>query len=109
MVKQLGIFDWGKGQRADQADWLARLERECAGREGGARVLLFAVKACYDGGVVEEEGVMAWWGEEGERGGGGEGVRGLVVGLVEWLRGAEEGEESGSGSGSGSEEEEEEE
>lgn len=87
------------GGEAEQVEFALAVQRSLAGVRGlegpRAGVLLAAMfQQLYDMEIVEEEGIIRWWGDE--RGMGGEmGVlRERVRPLVEWLENADEESES---------------
>lgn len=85
------VFDKAKEAKADQVDFLLLMQRALVSRRKGETVLLFAVKELYDLEVVQEEGVVQWWGD-GRSWEAGEmcRVRGRTGQFVEWLREADE-------------------
>jgi translation initiation factor eIF-2B subunit epsilon len=88
------IFDYEKEAKDDQVDFLLLVQKDAVARERGESILLFTAKELYELDVLEEEGVLQWWGNERAREGELEGVRGQIRQFVEWLENAEE--DSGS-------------
>ncbi|KAI9787601.1 MAG: hypothetical protein M1839_000132 [Geoglossum umbratile] len=86
------IFDYEKETKDDQVDFLLLMQRDAVAREKGESILLFTAKELYQLDVLEEEGVLQWWGDERAGGGELEGVKGQIRQFVVWLENAEESE-----------------
>ncbi|KAH0538524.1 hypothetical protein FGG08_004911 [Glutinoglossum americanum] len=93
LVKRM-IFDYEKEAKDDQVDLLLLVQRDAVNREKGGSILLFTAKELYELDVVEEEGILQWWGDERAGEGELERVKGQVRQFVEWLENAEEDGES---------------
>ena len=93
LVERMAISDKWKEEKADQVDLLLLVQKDAVGKSKGENVMLFVAKELYAMDIVEEEGVLQWWGDE--RSGDGEmgRVRGLTEQLVEWLKQADDEEE----------------
>ena len=88
------MFDKEADEKVDQVDFLLLLQKEALGRANGDQLLLFVIKEMYDSKIVEEEGVLQWWENEGSTGGEMGRVRGLTEPYITYLREAEEDDES---------------
>ena len=93
VVKRV-IFDKDQAQKADQVDFLLLVQKEAIGRKNPDSLLLFVAKELYDLELVEEDGILQWWGDG--RGTVGEmaEVRTLTKQFITFLQEAEEEEES---------------
>ena len=80
------IFDKQRKEKSDQVDFLTLVQRDVAARTKGKQILFAVLEVGYDLELVEEEGVMQWWGD----GIKGEEVREMAAEFVRWLREAEE-------------------
>ncbi|KAI9868335.1 MAG: hypothetical protein M1813_005778 [Trichoglossum hirsutum] len=90
------IFDYEKDAKDDQVDFLLLVQKDALNREKGESILLFTAKELYELEVVEEEGILQWWGDERAGEGELEGVKGRIRQFVEWLENADEDSESES-------------
>lgn len=84
------ILDKAAEKKVDQIDFLLCVQKEVAGKPKGGELLLFVAKELYDLDLVEEDGVLQWWGDERSAGGDLGEIRGLTEQFVTFLRDAEE-------------------
>ena len=90
LIKQMGIFDREEKEKVHQVSVLKIVEGSCIGRAKGKEVLLFVAKEGFDGSLFQKEGILEWLDTDAE---GGEEVRSLAEGLVEYLDAEEESSE----------------
>lgn len=94
-LKTVAIIE---GNEEDQVDFLGCLQKDLSHRLKGDVVLAAVCQRLYQMDVVEEEAFLRWWTEsEGLEGEDEEmtRVRGKTGVFIEWLRSAEEEDESG--------------
>ena len=103
------IFDQEAEQKLDQVDFLMLVQKDVMERPSGDQLLLFVAKEIYDQDIVEEDGVLQWWDDEGSNQGGMGRVRALTEQFITYLKEAEEDEEGDEEEDEDEEEEEEEE
>lgn len=94
-IDEVGV---GSGE-ADQVEFAIALQRSLAGAKGlepgrGGVLLAAMFQQLYDMDIVEEEGILAWWGDERAEGGSMGALRERVRPLIEWLENAEEDDDS---------------
>ena len=87
-------FDKDVDIKVDQVDFLLLLQKEALGRPNGNQLLLFVTKEAYDSDLVEEDGVLQWWGDERSAEGEMGEVRALTEQFITYLNEAEEDDES---------------
>lgn len=80
--------------KADQAEFMVLVQRECSHRKRGDVILLYMAQKAYDLDIVEEEALNAWWVDErSNKGKEIVKVREKVAQFIKWLAEAESEEE----------------